>query len=278
MCWNIQLKLGKSKVMENLATQTKILRMVLTASLLLCGTGVRAEDQQKAPISVDDWTITTAPYLWASGLKGSTGLFGLPPQPIDLSFGDVVQDLKFGFMGVLDARKGPWSVGIDLTYASLQSSVGLPVGVGATTIDAKVKSFMGTAVVGYSIAQSATSNVDVIGGARVWSVDNEFDFNGGLLGGTSVSDGDTWVDPVLGVKFKADINPNVYFAGWAIVGGFGVASDSMWDLMGGVGYRLSETKSMFVGYRAADVDYSNNSGFVYNMRQQGPIIGATFRF
>ena len=35
--------------------------------------------------------------------------------------------------------------------------------------------------------------------------------------------------------------------------------------------------SAVVGYRAAGVDYEND-GFVYDTVQQGPIIGAVFRF
>jgi predicted S18 family serine protease len=47
--------------------------------------------------------------------------------------------------------------------------------------------------------------------------------------------------------------------------------------MGGAGYQFNERVSAVVGYRAAGVDYKND-GFVYDVVQQGPILGVTFRF
>ena len=38
----------------------------------------------------EGWTFTVAPYLWASGIKGESGLFGFPPQDVDVSFSDVL--------------------------------------------------------------------------------------------------------------------------------------------------------------------------------------------
>ena len=47
--------------------------------------------------------------------------------------------------------------------------------------------------------------------------------------------------------------------------------------MGGAGYQFTDSFSAVIGYRAAGVDYEND-GFVYDVVQQGPIIGAVFRF
>jgi len=51
----------------------------------------------------------------------------------------------------------------------------------------------------------------------------------------------------------------------------------MWDIMGGLGYEFTETSSVVVGYRALSVDYSNE-GFVFDIVQRGPLMGAVFRF
>lgn len=224
-----------------------------------------------------EWTFTAAPYLWASGLKGNVGVLGTPPQSVDLSFGDIVENLDVGFMGVDEARRGRFLIGADVFYARLSDSIGTPVGVAAGSIDATVKTFMGTLVVGYDLAPEDSVDLDLIGGARFWSVDNNFAFVGGALGGRSVSDGDEWVDPVVGLKFRAAINDRLSFAGWVMAGGFGVGSDSMWDIMGGVGYRVSDRVSLYAGYRAAGVDYAKN-GFAYDVTQRGPVFGGVFRF
>ena len=61
-----------------------------------------------------------------------------------------------------------------------------------------------------------------------------------------------------------------------MIGG-GASSDLVWDVMAGAGYQFTDMFSLEVGYRAAAVDYSND-GFVYDVVQQGPIIGAVFHF
>ena len=249
---------------------------VLAAALTLAG-GVSAEDKPAPAPATSDWTIVAAPYLWVSGIEGQSGLFGIPVQNVDVSFGDVAENLDFAFMTVAEARKGPYSIGVDLSYARIGATIGAPVGILATSIDAKIKTFMATAVGGYDVLPSDTANLDLVAGVRFWSVDNKFDFNGGALGGTSASDGDTWVDPVIGVKFRSDISPNLYLAGWGLIGGSGGGSDSMWDVMAGVGYKKSDRMSFFAGYRASSVDYSN-AGFVYDVTQKGPIVGGVFRF
>ena len=47
--------------------------------------------------------------------------------------------------------------------------------------------------------------------------------------------------------------------------------------MGGGGYQFTDSFSAVIGYRAAGVDYEND-GFVYDVVQHGPILGAVFRF
>lgn len=240
-------------------------------------TAALAEENAVPETSYDAWSFTAAPYAWAAGIKGDVGNFGLPAQSIELSFGDILDILDVAVFGVFEARQDRYSIGVDLSYVKISSNVATPLGIAADNIDAKTETFMGTFYGGYSVMDDRKTRVDLIGGARVWSVDNQFRFNGGAFGGTSTSDGDTWVDPIVGIKFRTDINDRFYVSGWGMVGGFGVASDLVWDAMGVVGYEVSDVTSIIVGYRATGVDYSSG-GFVYDVVQQGPVIGAAFRF
>ena len=245
---------------------------------IMLGSGVAEAADVPAP-ALDDsgWTFTVVPYLWGSGIEGKSGLFGFQPQDIDVSFGDILKNLDMAFMGVGEARNGRLSVGIDVSYAKLSTNVDTPAGILASDIDLSTSTFMGTAIAGYSVLYDDSANVDLVAGARVWSVDTSFDFNGGALGGTSASDGDTWVDPVVGAKFRANLGSDFYLAGWGLVGGFGVSSDLMWDVMAGIGYDFNDTFSVFGGYRALGVDY-RKGGFVYDITQKGPMFGGVFRF
>lgn len=237
----------------------------------------QAADLSVVPSDTNDWTFTGAAYLWAAGIEGQSGVFGFPPQDVDLSFGDVLNNLDVAFMGLGEARNGPLSIGVDMSFAKLGTNVGTPFGIAATDVDVTAKTLMATGIAGYALLDNGNAHLDAIAGARLWSVSTDFDFNGGILNGTSAHDSATWVDPLVGVKFKANVGEDVYLSGWGMLGGFGAGSDLMWDVMGGVGYDWSDSFSLFAGYRAVSVDYRGN-GFVYDVVQQGPVLAGLFRF
>lgn len=249
------------------------------AGLLICNpAGATAETPPEQLEKSDaSWTFTAAPYLWATGIDGQVGLLGFPPQPVNLDFGDVLENLDGGFMGVAEARRGRFSVGVDLTYANIGQTVDTPIGFATNTIDATVKTSMITAVAGYDVAPSDDISVDLVGGARYWSVKNKFNFLGGALDGTSVSENADWFDPVVGLKFHSRVSERLDLAGWALLGGMGAGSDEMWDIMAGPSYRVGKRTHIFAGYRAVGVDYSKD-GFVYDVIQRGPVFGGVFQF
>jgi hypothetical protein len=254
------------------------LKALAAAVLLSAAVPAVAHAADLPPVpDTSDWKFTVAAYGWAAGLSGDVGVFGLPAQNIDLPFSDVIQNLDFAAMGLAEARKGRFMMGVDATYTNVSKTVKTPFGIIANKIEATNTSLMLTGVAGYALYDTDMARLDLIAGARVWSVDNQFDVKGGLKGGVSKSDGATWVDPLVGAKLRVDLAPNVYMASWAMIGGFGVGSDLMWDLMGGLGYDFTDHISGFAGYRAASVDYSND-GFVYDVVEQGPVLAAVFKF
>jgi hypothetical protein len=130
---------------------------------------------------------------------------------------------------------------------------------------------------GYSIFDTEDVRVDLIGGARFWSVNTEFEVDFNTLADRNFDDGASWVDPLAGVKMRLDVTEDVYISSWGMIGGFGVGSELMWDVMAGAGYSFTEHFDVFAGYRAVSVDYSDD-GFVYDIVQQGPVMAGVFRF
>ena len=128
---------------------------------------------------------------------------------------------------------------------------------------------------GYSLIDNSSGRLDVVGGARVWSVDTTISFTGGFLDGVSRNDGATWVDAVAGLRGNYSITPEVYLTGWGLVGAGGADID--WDVAAAIGYRFNDRTSAVAGYRALGVDYSND-GFLFDIVQQGPILGLAVRF
>ena len=120
------------------------------------------------------------------------------------------------------------------------------------------------------------AHLDVLAGGRLWWVKTDLDFDGAAIN-ASASDSETWVDPIVGLRGRINLSPDFYLAGWGMIGGFGVSSEFFWDAMGGLGYQVSDSFSLFGGYRGLSVDYKHD-GFVFDVDMNGPILGATFTF
>jgi hypothetical protein len=256
-----------------------MIRKFLTTSLLIfaCGGSASAADLVQPAEPEDEWVFTVAPYIWAAGLNGDVAQFGLPEVDVDVSFGDILDHFDIGLMGAAEARYGRFSLATDLLWVKLSDNKGTPHGILADSVDATAETLMLTGAGAYSLIFEEGGNLDILAGARLWSITTDLDFKGGLLDGVSGSDSSTWVDPIVGLKGRFDIGSDFYLTGWGIVGGFGVSSEFMWDAMGALGYQFSDGFSMIAGYRGVGVDY-HNDGFVYDIVQHGPIIGAVFRF
>jgi hypothetical protein len=96
-----------------------------------------------------------------------------------------------------------------------------------------------------------------------------------VLDGRRKSDSATWVDAVVGIRGQYFLTDSLYLTGWATIGGGQAKLD--WDVTGAIGYQFKQNFSAVTGYRALGVDYSHD-GFVYDVVQQGPIMGVVYQF
>ena len=223
----------------------------------------------------EGWTFAVAPYFWAAGLSGDIAQFGLPEVHVDPDFGDILDDLDFAAMAIGEARYDRYSIFGDIIYTKISSGSATPRGILASSVDVSSETFAGLIGAGYSVLQNDKGNLDLVGGVRVWHVSTDISFDGGFLDGRDVSDSATWVDGLVGVRGKYSITDNFYLTGWGLVGGGGADVD--WDVMGGIGYKFNDTVSAVAGYRALGVDYSDD-GFIFDVVQQGPILGVVMHF
>ena len=228
-----------------------------------------------APGSV--WTFTAAPYLWAAGIEGTIGEFGLPPVDVDASFGDILENFDIGFMGAGEARYGRFGFAMDLMYIKVSASADTPFGVLADHIDATSTTFTAFGAAEYRLIDTEQGSVDVLGGARVWALDTELDPVGGPADPLSFTDDAAWVDPIIGARARIELPSDFYLTGWGMIGGFGAGSELTWDVMGALGYSVSDSVSIIGGWRALSVDYEDGA-FIYDVVQSGPILGATIKF
>ena len=255
----------------------------LVLALLTCGQANAADVPAPVMETVEEpaqpgeprWSFATAPYLWAAGISGDIAQFGLPTVSVDTSFSDIFDNLDFGAMFVNELRYDRFGLVTDFIYVKISGEKGTPLGLLADSVSVDTQSLIFTAAGEYRILEQPDATLDLMAGARVWSVDTDISFAGGPLGGITGSDGDTWVDAMVGFKGRINMTPEWYLSGWAMAGGG--SSDFMWDLWGGVGYQFTDQFAAVAGYRGLGVDYEND-GFVFDAIQHGPLLGAVFRF
>lgn len=259
------------------------LAYILTCAGSILPAGVAVSADIYTPVTPDarqvvterGWTFTVAPYFWAAGLSGDIAQFGLPQVHVDPSFREIFDQLDFAAMAIAEARYDRYSIFSDIIYVKVSGVSETPRGILASDVDITSKSFAGLFGAGYSLFETGSGNIDLVGGVRVWSVDTELSFSGGILDGISRSDGATWVDGLAGLRGNYSVTPTVYLTGWGLVGAGGADID--WDVAGGIGYRFNDWFSAVAGYRALGVDYSDD-GFVFDVVQHGPILGLVVRF
>jgi hypothetical protein len=231
----------------------------------------------------DKWTFQLAPYAWLAGQNGKVAtLPSLPPADIDVDFyDDVLGNIKGALMLVGEARKGRYGVVMDVAYTDIEMEDPTPLGTFYSKVNSRTKSWMVSVAGLYRLVERQNRFLDVIGGARYWSVDSELALKGPLfafLSERSISNTENWVDPLVGLKGLTPIGESKFFVSGAfVIGGFGAGSDFMWDANINFGYQWTKGFSTTLGYRYLDVDYEDD-GFLYDVAQDGLVLGLSWRF
>lgn len=81
----------------------------------------------------------------------------------------------------------------------------------------------------------------------------------------------------MGIAIDYQLNEKWNLHGSGQVGGFGVSSDSTWQVIAGIGYQINDCWSIIGGYRHQYIDYENG-GFLYDLDIGGPMLGAVYNF
>ena len=226
----------------------------------------------------EKWSFNISPYVWAASLKGTVAAVpGLPPIDVDADFKDILENLDLAAMAFVELRYGRFGGYADIIYSKVTADADTPAQILFDDIKAESASFIGTFGVSYRPLDDERGFVDLLAGARVWSVDTRLELDGGLLADRVIEDNQNWVDPMIGVKGRFDLGAGFFLNGVGQVGGFGAASDLTWDVFGGVGYQFNDMISAVAGYRHLEVDYKHGD-FKYDVQMSGPIIGATIHF
>ncbi len=239
---------------------------------------------QIIPVTVradEGWDYRLTPYLWFAGLKGDVATIpGAPTAPIDISPSQALEDTEAGVMLMFDAKRGRHGVFADFLYTDVQSDEELLPPPISLMLRSVTKTTIFSLAYQYEIFNQNQTVIDLLLGARYWDIDSDLRFGGGagLLAGRNVTHDESWIDPLIGAKGRMQLGSSkFYIDGGAGLGGFGIGSDLFYELYGGIGYQLTNAIGTSIGYRMFDVDYED-SGFVYDARQQGWQLGLSWAF
>ncbi|MGZ8998890.1 MAG: hypothetical protein ACXW2T_08550, partial [Allosphingosinicella sp.] len=148
----------------------------------------------------------------------------------------------------------------------------------ADLVDGQLRSkiYISTLAAGYRAVDQGRLFFDILAGARLTSMKIGLELEGPQRS-FSGSESDTWIDPIVAVRFQAPLGERWALRTYGDIGGFGIGSDLSWQMQAMVEHDLSRRWSLYGGWRHLDIDYENE-GFVFDAALDGPIIGAVYRF
>jgi len=157
----------------------------------------------------------------------------------------------------------------------------LPIGPGglpvATDTDVRLKAWVITPSVRYSLIENDKGTLELLGGARyLWiDVTLKAKFEGPLRPrqGRIEGSGSNW-DAIVGVHGRIDLTDKWYLPYYLDVGAGD--SDLTWQAFAGAGYRFQKVDG-FLGYRYTYWDF-DDSGALDDLDLSGPMLGVKFRF
>lgn len=253
----------------------------LVASLAVLAATPVAAQTAAAPTSAarsedGGWQFAFTPYLWATSQQGEASFKGIPPQPIELSFGDIWDNLDFAALGAFEAHNGRWGVATDVVFMNLGAKVPREVlGQSEPSVDSRQFTFEADAL--YRLVHGAAREgmrpyVDLVAGARYNRVSAGLQTS--LIPDTERAF--DWVDGVIGARFQAPLSGRVAIGGRADVAGFG--SDFTWQAHADLRVQLSRHWALAGGYRYIDTDYDKGTGAdrkLWSMVNEGPYLAVS---
>lgn len=220
-----------------------------------------------------NWSFEVSPYLWVADVGIETSLAGSPSGPGVERF---ETRLTAGAMLTAAARYRSVGVFVDFAWARLRTEAVNP-GPAFSALELQSDFIHTTAALTYALPLAGKLHAELLAGARVWYVTEDFSATGGLLPGFSAGTDTTWADPIIGGSVSYEFSKRWSTVVKGTVGGFGVSADFAGEVFAGFNYRINDWCSAALGYRYLHEDY-DRGGFNFDLQAHGFLLGFGFRF
>ena len=186
------------------------MKTVTLCAALLTLISATINTSQAAQADPDKWQFKITPYLWIATIKGNTGSDG----------GDIDFDTDYNFLSLdnLDgaffiaasASKGRWTWQTDIVYLNFNDNITLgPIDTGIDLTGDIIE-----LSAGYKPA--SFEHTEILFGARRVALDLDIS----LTPGPQTSGGQSWLDPIVGLRHIRPLGERWQAIGRIDVGGF----------------------------------------------------------
>jgi hypothetical protein len=223
--------------------------------------------------------VLVKPYLWLpwTSLDISPSNTRIPSSSETIDPGKLISHLTWvPFMGAAEFRNDRSGFLIDYLHAPLKAGIGtrnilFTGGAGGLGLDT------GTAIFLYRPLVQRDEFVDFGIGVRAWGLGGNISLNQGLLPAANVSNGLSWADPLIAVRYHRELGNGFSATAYGDVGGVGLGAHIDWQLIGTIDYAVNSSIDAHVGFRSLNFNYGAPRAD-FNLNMYGPIISATLRF
>jgi len=229
-----------------------------------------SQDETTQETQNPSWEWNLTPYIWMTGMSGDISVLN-QTVPLDVSFKDILKNLKMAAMIHTEAKNGKWSVMLDIVYAKLESSGEVQGLMNESTITGTVKQTILELGAAYSFVEVNNFTLDALFGVRYYDLKLELDFE--TI--NTIKKCFNFTDPYVGVRLKNSWD-KFGVGGRFDLGGFGIGSDISYKYNVYTEYKFSELFQLQFGYQGYTPDYKNGKSFEYNVTSAGFVLGFNF--
>jgi hypothetical protein len=263
----------------------------------------RAEAMSLAGQDENQWRFVLTPYLFLPFSTTGTSTVAGQTANLDMNLSEVLDILQGAASIRGEAWKGDFGIITEFYYTKIGLDTSKNIGPAGGTkfqVEAKTEqaffSVMGAwrFMNGTYGSEGRRYALDVSGGAR-WNkltqdINTKITFPFFALIDGVVSDTvkkdfggtETWWEPVVSLRGAWEVADRWTLGARVDLAGFGVNGDDLQYLvLAGADWRVWEKTSLKMGYQFYGIDYSTEKSdgkFAYDIDQNGPYLGLTFRF